>query len=255
MNRNKFLGVSLVIFIIIIGTLICGCTHRVNDAIESITIKENSLKSSYEVDEVLNYDNIFILVTKQNGTSEYVNCELGMLVGFDTTTTTGAEETRQIYIEYKGVLSENYTYEVKYSTDNSKQILTSARLGLGKSEKNDSLSFNIRYYDRGLENVNTIMFTLRSANDIQILEDSTNLSFEKPNGWSISYNHSQDENTLKVIFYNKDNLVGLSDNADFIINIAGGNKAAVYSIIDTEIANIDSDGNVNRYYLPNINNI
>lgn len=251
MKKNKLIFIIIIILILFIPLTFVACSDREADKVIEISIRENSFKEQYEVDEELNFDNIYILAKKQDGTSEYINVESGMVIGFDTTTTTAGSGSRKLYIEYKGVLSESVSYDVVYSVDNSKEIITKARIGAGKSVKNDILSINLRIYPRGLENINTFLLTFRGDNILNVTADYSNLSFEKPLGWNVNFSVSQDGKSLKLLFYNDKSDNGISDNSDFIINIADGNINDNYKVIDIEMANI-TDDIVNKYYLPDI---
>lgn len=235
-----------IVFILLISLLtllFVGCSDRLGAKVAQISIKPNSFKASYEIDERLNYDNIFILVTYLNGETEYIKCEFGMIEGFNTSTT----GTKQLNVEYKGVKSEAINYEVIYSVDNSKEILTSARIEYVTAATNEILGYGINYYCGDLINVNAILFSLYGEQSLKINSDFSNLSFEMPRGWSY-YVTASSEQTLRVLFYNKDNAAGLNTNTSFIINVNKGNPFAIVKLKDIEVSTL---GEIpTKYYLP-----
>ncbi|NLL56647.1 MAG: hypothetical protein GX242_05500 [Clostridiales bacterium] len=239
--KNKLL---VCIALLVSFVMLIGCSDRTEIAVTSIDIKPNSFKTSYEIDEQLIFDNIFILVTYDNGESKLVPCDHSMIRGFDTTTT----GEKQLYVEYGGVESAPVDYEVLYSKDNSKKIMTSARLEYNSFDTNEIVSYTINYFCGNLKNAQAIYFNLYSEDDLNINYDLLNVSFELPTGWSCTAKQLQ-SNDMRVLFYNKDNIQGLNSNTAFRININNGNKSAKAILRDIEISTIENDGAV-KYYIP-----
>lgn len=235
--------VAIIIFICLLPLVFSSCSERTDPVITSIIIKQNSFKSSYEIDEKLNYDNIFILVTYDNGDATYVQCDNSMIRGFDTLTT----GERQLYIEYNGAKSDLVDYEVLYSIDNSKQILTSARLEYSTITNNEILSYTIDYYSGDLKNCQAILFNLYSEDELNINSDFSNVSFEVPTGWDFSRKLLSSKN-MRVMFYNKDNQEGISSNTLFRINVNKGNSFAYVKLRDIEVSTLETEAS--KYYLP-----
>ncbi|HKL73435.1 MAG TPA: bacterial Ig-like domain-containing protein [Clostridia bacterium] len=235
--------IAILFLIVFVMLIFAGCRPRKGLTVVQVVIKPNSFKESYEVDEQLNFASIFILITYDNGENVYVQCDNTMVKGFDTLTT----GEKQLYVEYGGVKSESFDYEVFYSIDNSKKILTSARLEYTKGVNNEILGYGITYYCGDLINVNAIMFSLYGEQSLSVNNDLSNLSLELPTGWSY-YVEYISEQTLRILLYNKDNEVGLSTNASFIVSINKGNSEAVTWLKDIEVSTIGD--NATKYYIP-----
>jgi hypothetical protein len=237
---------KLLIFILIIcmlTSLCCCCSARTELQVVEISIKANSFKESYEIDEALIFDNIYFLVTYDNGETTYVQGDWTMVKGYDSTTC----GIKLLHIEYEGVSSENYEYEVVYSIDNSKSILTTARMEFSTNYKNDLLNYEISYYTGDLTDVQAIMFTISADQSLNIDTDYSNVSFELPSGWYANAS-STSTTMLKVLVYNKSNDVGLSSNTIFDINVNLGNNEAITSLVNIELSTGGEDAT--KYYLP-----
>lgn len=233
---------AIVIIIILISLSAFSCSQR-HSFIKSISIKPNSFKTVYDIDEKLNYDNIFILITYNNGNNEYFQCDHSIIYGFDTSTS----GEKQLYVEYGKVKSEVHDYEVIYSIDNSKKIITTARLENQTTVKNEILSYKINYYSGDLINVGAILFSIIGKESLNINSDHSNISFELPNGWHY-YIENISEKAIRILFYNKDNAEGLNANSAFLINVNKGNIESGISLKDIEIST--SGNNASKYYLP-----
>jgi hypothetical protein len=239
--RKKF--VAIIIFICLLACMLSSCSERAEPVVTSILIKQNSFKLSYEIDENLNYDNIFILVTYDSGEAEFVQCDNSMVKGFNTLTT----GERQLYIEFGGARSDEVSYEVLYSIDNSKQILTSARLEYTTFINNEILSYTLDYYAGDLTNCQAILFDLYSEDELNVNDDLSNVSFEVPTGWSYSSKLLSTKN-MRVLFFNKDNNEGISSNTLFRINVNKGNAFSYVRLRDIEVSTLDTTAS--KYYLP-----
>lgn len=131
--------------LIILATLILalfGCNKGVLRAedIKFIEIRERSFKSSYAVDEEINFDYVFIVITLKDNKGEIVErVEPNMIEGFDTSTTTFSTETRAMRIKYKGV----YTSYWNYVVSGEYNINTKARLRLSQEKAEGNLIVNV----------------------------------------------------------------------------------------------------------------
>lgn len=242
----KRLKAVLTLILVAASLFLLGCSGRSAETVSAVSIKANSFKSMYEVDERLNLDNVYILVTYRNNQTEYIKCESYMVVGFDTTTT----GSKALHIEYEKVLSPEHSYEVTYSPDNTKQILTSARLEYSTEELNEILSYKVRLGIGDLTDVRAVMFSLAVESGEETLGIKTsldNVSYGLPTGW-YAQSVKVSEQLFRVLIFNRDNEKGIDGSTVFSINVNKGNMLAQISLIDIEAA---EGAEPVKYYLPN----
>lgn len=111
----------------------CGGKEIRADEIKFIEIRDGSFKTAYAVDEKIDFNNVYIVVTlKDNKGEVVVKVTEDMLEGFDTSTTTASMEMRTMRVKYKGLYTSNWNYTVAspYVINTKARLkLTSERAG------------------------------------------------------------------------------------------------------------------------------
>lgn len=172
-----------VLLLIILATLMLtlyGCANseiRAED-IKFIEIREGSLKSSYAVDEEIDFKFVFIVITLRDNKGEIVEkVTPSMIEGFDVSTTTLPTEPRSMRIKYKGI----YTTDWNYIVTNENAISTKARLTLSKNEIDEYLHITVAIKLEEIEQIKALL--------MEITFDTSRLSLvgeieTKNNGWA-----------------------------------------------------------------------
>lgn len=129
--------VALIILLIILAMVaLSGCKNKEirADEIKFIEIRDGSFKTTYAIDEQIDFRNVYIVITLKDNKGEVVeHVTPEMLEGFDTFTTTASMEMRTMRVKYKGMYTSNWNYTVA----SPYAINTKARLRLS-SEKVDN---------------------------------------------------------------------------------------------------------------------
>lgn len=140
--RKIFSTISVLIVSLIIVLSMTGCDRGAikADDISYIEVREQSLKGNYEVDEKIDFSNVYIVIVLKNNKGQIVErVTSAMLEGFDTTTVTGFGEQRVMRIKYKGIYTSDWFYIVTSKYD----VNSKARINLKKSMENGRANVSI----------------------------------------------------------------------------------------------------------------
>ncbi len=126
--RKKALSIiALVVILITIisGSLACNNKTLSPDDIAYIEVRQNSLKNNYEVDERIDFSNVYIVIVLKKDRGHIVErVTAEMLEGFDTSTVTEFGEERVMRIRYLGIYTSDWGYTVtsKYDVNSKARI-------------------------------------------------------------------------------------------------------------------------------------
>lgn len=218
-----------------------GCSER---KVSSVTVKPNSFKSSYAVDEQLNLDGAFAIVTYTSGDKENVPVTPFMVSDFDTSTT----GKKSFFVTY----DKDNVVEVPYVVYNdeyaSRPIETTARFTLYAETAGDDFYYTVRFAQGDLSALCAATMTLTSSSDLKIDAALSNLEVSTDvNNLSFDAKLSPGGTSLKIVVFN-DHGAPLEIGGVFLrLKVSGGGNRAV------SLANITVTDGVRDYYLPKAN--
>lgn len=137
---KKIALITVLIIVLVFCFASCSEKSIVPNDIDSIEIREGSLKSTYMIDEEIDFSNVYIVIKLKNGeglVTEKVSSN--MLEGFDVSTTTEFAEMRSMRIKYMGFYTSYWYYEVTNEND----INTNARILLKEQLNNGTSAIDI----------------------------------------------------------------------------------------------------------------
>lgn len=154
MKITRFTAVFLTL-VIISGLCVClsSCQKDGEEVVNSVEVREGSLKNSYNLDEKLNLANVFIVV---NGT-KVVGVTADMVEGFNTDTVTPTASPRQMRIVYLG---KYYTSYWSYHVVSTYQVNTKARINAVLSSSGDNLRLILNLSLDELKDIYAVSFTV-----------------------------------------------------------------------------------------------
>lgn len=134
---------KIVFILIIIAVMFSfvGCKKEMTaEDIQYIEIRKGSLKEVYNVDEQIDFSNVFIVIVLKDKKGELVQrVDASMLEGFDTSTTTFETERRIMRVKYKGI----YTSEWYYRVTSSYNVNTKARIRMEQQTIDNKLKVKL----------------------------------------------------------------------------------------------------------------
>ncbi|HHT82907.1 MAG: cohesin domain-containing protein [Christensenellales bacterium] len=148
------------LFILIFSFCLAGCRDKQIKAgdISYIEIQKGSFKTVYNVDEKINFDNVYIVIVLKNDKGHIVQkVTPDMLEGFDTSTTTGPTQRRSMRVKYLGM----YTSYWDYVVVSEYNIITKARLKLNEKIEGDNFFVTLNLDFQDLSPVYAFMMTVR----------------------------------------------------------------------------------------------
>lgn len=158
----------IILLIMLISVALSGCGGKEirADDIKFIEIRDGSFKTTYAVDEKIDFRQVYIVITLKDNKGEVVeNVTPDMLEGFDTFTTTASMEMRTMRVKYKGMYTSNWNYTVA----SPYAINTKARLKLSGEKAGSKYKLNL---NMELDEIPQI-----DALQIQVSYDATRLTF------------------------------------------------------------------------------
>lgn len=191
--------VTIIVIAILISSssfLLFGCSKgslNPND-IDYIEFRDNSLKLVYDVDEKLDYNNIFIVVVLKDNKGDIVEKVLpSMMEGFDSSTTTGPVETRAMRAKYMGF----YTTPWNYRVVNNYDINTKARLKLEENTQGEAFEVSASLDTDELANIKGMMMDISYDTTKIVRQGDIEINIE---GWELSI-RSIREGSFSVLYY------------------------------------------------------
>lgn len=172
----------IILLIMLIAVALAGCGGKEirADDIKFIEIRDGSFKTTYAVDEKIDFRNVYIVITLKDNKGEVVEKVTNdMLEGFDTSTTTASMEMRTMRVKYKGMFTSNWNYTVA----SPYAINTKARLRLSGEKAGSKYKLNLRMELDEIPQINALQ--------IQVNYDATRLTFNNESegglaGWEIN---------------------------------------------------------------------
>lgn len=206
-------ALCLIAALILSGT---SCTPVVDNTVASVSIKEGSFSAEYDVDEELSLVGAELIAKTVGGNYSAVTITADMVEGFDTTTT-GEKSLR---IKYQNIYSENWVYKVVYASDPTKQVTTTARVGLVQDTYPTGIKRLVELRLGDMKEVDALLFTITASKDFADAQFSRLELQPLAFGWAYSL-HYTSARQVRVIVYTTVS-VGLTDDGNLLnINIIG----------------------------------
>ena len=152
---------AFVFLVLLTLLLLPSCVKPSEETPRSIFLEANAFAPSYEVDAELNLEGVSLRLVFADGRTSLMRCDADMIVGFDTTTT----GQKSLHAEYKGLKSNEITYQVYNPESVSREVLTPARIAVSKivSGGRTTFSFALVGSDIG---VRAFSFRLRASREL-----------------------------------------------------------------------------------------
>ena len=229
------------VFVLIISVLcfICalvGCNDK-NGTIVSIKTTDGILKSTYNVDEAIDFDALKVTVVYADGSEREVSEDI-TISGFDSSTT----GSKTMTVKYKDEYSFDFAYNVVYAVMPSQQIITSARISLDQRPYPTAVSRLIGVKVGSLESVEAMSFTVEGSEKIKGTYECEMLR----GGWDYRVSDAGDTSFKIVVFRNGGNTITSASDVFALNFFSVGNTFSV-AIKDITV----TDGNKD-YLLPNV---
>lgn len=160
MNRKKLFAQTAVLIILVLLCIVMlpSCKKpETEEDILSVEVLKGCLKNVYKIDEKLDLNNVYIVITLSTGTRTEKVSSASMVEGFDTSTVTETFELRYMRIKYKG----KYTTEWGYSVINDNAVNTEARLNASASTTANGIWLRLSLNKGDLSGIYAIMFTVK----------------------------------------------------------------------------------------------
>ena len=235
MKRIRLITLFFVLFLLL--SALCGCSKR---TLNSVEIKKNSFKTTYEVDEALDLTGAYVLLTYSGDDKEEIPVTEEMVQGFDTATT----GVKTLTVVYKGVESEPFSYRVYNPENASREVLTRARLLLYADPGNEYIDYTVRLNAAGLP-VTAASFTLTSEQSLGVDADLGNATAVS-DSWSATWSAklASDGKKLRIVVFYEDGRTFTDGSVMIRLRINGGDNRSV------RLANITVTDGEKDYYLP-----
>ena len=244
---GKRVLVAIITFILMIACVpvLCACNDKEGDIV-SIKATAGILKSTYDVDEAIDFETLSVEVTYQSGAVKTVDKDI-VVTGFDTATT----GRKKMTISYLDKYFVEYEYEVIYKTMPSQSITTTARLLMEQRPYPTGVSREVKVKVGDLSRVEAVYFTVETSESLKGVGTETNATTDKYecetliNGWDYRLTVTGDK-TLKVIVYRSGGNIFAKDGALVALNFFAMKDSFTAQIKDVTI----TDGE-QEYVLPN----
>ena len=233
MKKIKFLSIPLIVCMLVMFAF-TGCS---DNEIVSASIRTNSFKQYYNVDDELDLTNAYLVVDYKNGESSQYNITEEMISGFDTTTT----GKKTMTITYQGTAVE-YQFNV-YNDENALyDILTTARLSVLCETVDSDMRYSFYFSKGDMAETKAFLFDIEFNDTVDITDDNYTLTTQI-DGWN-SRAMKKTAKTIRLLIYST-NEEGLTESgyiATFTIDGCTTRNVA--------LKNIKISDGTNDYYLP-----
>ena len=226
----------LIISVLCLACILFGCNDKKGNIV-SIKATDGILKSTYDVDEVVDLDSLKVTVVYADGSEEEVSDDI-VITGFDTSTT----GSKTMTVTYKGEYSFDFPYSVVYSVMPSQQISTSARIVVDQRPYPTAVSRLVGVKIGSLEGIEAVTFTVESADKIKGKYECEMLR----GGWDYRITDFGERSFKIVVFRNGGNTI-TSDADIFALNFF-----SVSNSFSIGINNVTVTDGTKDYALPNV---
>lgn len=217
-----------------------ACSER---KIESYSLSDNAFPTEYKVDAVLDASGAFVIAKYADGKEEKIKITADMVTGFDSSTT----GTKTMTIKYND-FEETLSYRVYNPENSSREIVTTARLGLSVyfAPDDEYVEYTVTLEKEKLP-ICAMLFTLNGDATLGVTRAKSNLTLTSSlSAETTSYRSdlSSDGKSLTLLVFNVDGET-LTDGGQIIkIRIDKGNKTPV-RLKGITVSTAERD-----YYLP-----
>lgn len=235
--------IVFLLLILILAFNFSACQKAIKaDDIRYIEIREGSFKRNYNVDEEIDFSNVYIvIVLKDKKGSMVEKVEPSMLEGFDSSTTTGFAEKRSMRVKYMGIYTSYWDYTVSSAYD----INTNARLKAQQQTSGSELKVKLLMEMDTLPQIYGVTAVVNFDFSKLAYDDTVDFLLED---WEMT-KRSLKAGTFSFVYYSQiaDPITEDSELLEFAFDIK---ETGDPNITITDIVVSDGDNDIN---LPDIN--
>lgn len=219
-SHNKKAIVILLTAVLCCALLLTACGKgAISKKVDKLQIVSGSFKEVYNLDEEINYENIYIIVTYEDGKSEQIKVDKSRIEGLDLTTTGNNRKLTVTYAE----ASASFIYSVVYKST----VTTPVRLSAAKAEENGKKSVTLSLSALDKMPVYAVKIDIVLNGMIFVSKEDV-----FPSTWAAAVSESSGK--LSLLFYSKDGSAALGVGEGLAKLVFSGNAERIR--IDTTVS-------------------